>query len=223
MALPVIVKSTKRGIQLVLDSEIPYEVLIEKIQEKFKSTKEFFQDASFSVSFSGRVLSKDQENEIINIITESSHAEVLCILEENELLDEYITEKLEQIAIEKRMKCGQFHKGDINAGQTLECEHSVVVLGNVYKGGKVISKGNIVVLGSLKGYAFAGASGRNNTFISALDIDSTQLKIADYCLRSTKVPFGGIQEHKKSSPQIAKAKDKTIIIEPLTSGFLNDI
>ena len=223
MALPVIVKSTKRGIQLVLDSEIPYELLKEKIQQKFQSTKEFFQDASFSVSFSGRVLSKDQEQEIINIITESSHAEILCVLEENELLDEYIAEKLDQIALEKRMRAGQFHKGDIHSGQTLECENSVVVLGNVYKGGKVISKGNIVILGTLKGYAFAGASGKSSSFISALEIDSTQLKIADYSFGNTKLLFTPTKGKERYSPQIAKAKDKTIIIEPLTNSFLNEI
>lgn len=223
MALPVIVKSTKRGIQLVLDPDIPYEVLIEKIQEKFKDTKEFFQDASFSVCFCGRALSPEQETEIISIITECSHANVLCIIEEHELQDAYISEKLKQIALEKRLRTGHFHKGDICAGQTLECEKSIVVLGSVKKGGKVISKGNIVVLGTLAGYAFAGASGRKHSFVAALSISSNKLKIGDNCYEHSRSICFEKRNSFHTFPQIATAKDRTIVIEPLTHSFLYEI
>lgn len=220
MDLPVLVKSTKRGLRLVLDPEIPYEILKEKIREKFQSTKDFFQDTSFAICFSGRVLSQQQEQELVELITRISKAEILCVLEENELQDAYIEERLQQILLEKQMRSGQFHKGDIYAGQTLECEHSVIILGNVEKGGKVISKGNIVVLGSLKGYAFAGASGNTQAFISALSIETVQLKIADACYRNARLVLPGRDSCRRLSSQIATAKDKIVVIEPLTNRYI---
>lgn len=224
MALPVIVKSTKRGIQLVLDPEIPYELLKEKIREKFKDTKEFFRDASFAVCFLGRVITEHQTKELLDIIMESSNANILCVLEENELLDTYIAEKLNLMNQEKTLRCGQFHTGNIYAGQTLECEHSVVILGDVRKGAKIISKGNIVVLGALEGYAFAGASGMKHAFIAALQINAARIKIADYSLGKRKLGKTDLQGMiHVNSPQIAKTKDKMIVIEPLTDGFLYDI
>ncbi len=222
MAFPVFVKSTKRGIQLVLDSDIPFKELIDKIQDKFESTKEFYKDTKFSLSFSGRVLSLEEQKTIIEIINRTTGAEIICIIEENELIDEYIAQRMEQAILEKIQKSGQFHKGSIFPGQTLECETSVIILGDVYPGGKVLSKGNIIVIGCLKGYAFAGVSGRSDVFISALSIDSTQLRIANCTLSNAKISLAGIKNNKYNAPQMARAKDKTIVIEPI-KGYLDVI
>ena len=43
--------------------------------------------------------------------------------------------------------------------------------------------GNVIVLGSLKGNIFAGASGNENAFIVAPDMDPMQIKIAEYYLQ----------------------------------------
>ncbi len=223
MALPVIVKSTKKGIHLILDSEIPFPELLEKVREKFTESRDFFRDADFAIAFSGRLLSTEEECALVNAVSESCGANIACILSENDLLDTYITERLHQIADEKTMKSGQFFTGDVQQGETLECENSVIIMGNILPGGKVISKGNIVVLGSLQGYAFAGASGKKGAFICALDMHSEQLRIADAGYKSTKGTFGGLRKKKKAVPQVAVAKDNIIMIEPLTKGYLNSI
>ena len=67
----------------------------------------------------------------------------------------------------------------------LETESSVVILGDVNPGGKVVACGNVIVLGSLKGNIFAGASGNENAFVVALDMDPMQIKIADIIARSS--------------------------------------
>ena len=219
MALPVIVKSTKRGIQLVLDPEMPFKELSDKIREKFESSKEFFKDSSFSLSFSGRALSLEEQHKIVKIMSDTCNIDVVCILEKNELLDDYLSEKMEQIALDKRRRSGHFHKGDIQAGQTLECDQSVIIIGSILQGGKVISKGNIVVIGTLQGYAYAGVSGKRDAFICALDIASARLRIADETIG--KARFFPVRKttEKIKLPQIAFAKDKTIVIEPLTSRY----
>ena len=52
-----------------------------------------------------------------------------------------------------------FHRGSLRSGQKLEIEGSVVILGDVNSGAEVIASENIVVLGSLRGLAHAGAKG----------------------------------------------------------------
>lgn len=223
MALPVIVKSTKKGIHLVLSSDVSFDELLCKIREKFTESKDFFQNADFAISFSGRALSTEEECAIVETVSESCGANITCILEENDLLDEYITEKMQQINDEKLMKSGQFFKGDVQPGETLESDSSVIVTGSVLSGGKVISKGNIIVLGSLCGYAFAGASGNSSAFICALDFSTENIRIADAVYKNTKVSLGGFRKKKKSSSRVAVAKDNRIMIEPLTKGYLNSI
>ena len=67
-------------------------------------------------------------------------------------------------------RTGQFFKGTLYRGDSLESEASIVIIGDVEHGARVTAKGNIVILGELKGSAFAGASGDENTVIVALDM-----------------------------------------------------
>ncbi len=103
----------------------------------------------------------------------------------------------------------------------LECETSLIVLGDVNPGAKIIAKGNIVVLGSLKGNAYAGASGDENTFVAALDMDPVQIKIGNVIGRSAdKGPLSAIKNRKKAmEPQMAVVSGDAILIEPITKGF----
>ena len=63
--------------------------------------------------------------------------------------------------------------------QVIECKTSIVVLGDVNPGAKIIAKGNIVVLGSLRGNAYAGAAGDEHTFVAVsytrLDVYKRQI------------------------------------------------
>ena len=74
---------------------------------------------------------------------------------------------------------GQFFRGNLKAGELLETETSLVVIGDVEKGARIISKGNVVILGDLHGSVTAGASGNEKTVIVALDMAPQQLKISE--------------------------------------------
>ena len=113
---------------------------------------------------------------------------------------------------------GQFYKGHLRSGQVLEFEQSVIVIGDVNPGASIISKGNIIILGSLRGTAYAGASGKKNCFIVAMDMHPIQLRIADVFARASdngKTAF--------SEPRIAFIANENIYIEPITKSVLNDI
>ena len=59
-----------------------------------------------------------------------------------------------------------------------------MIIGDVNPGAKIIAKGNIVILGSLKGNAYAGAAGDESCFVTALDMDPVQIKIGNVIGRS---------------------------------------
>lgn len=102
-------------------------------------------------------------------------------------------------------------------------------MGDINPGAKVISKGNIVVLGALKGNAYAGANGNEQAFVAALVMDPIQIKIGDVIARSADKVQEGKKRKKKHSadvevdPQVAIVKDGNIYIEPITKGLLNNI
>ena len=74
---------------------------------------------------------------------------------------------------------GKFYKGTLRSGQVLEAGSSIIILGDVNPGATVVSKGNVVVLGTLKGTIHAGAAGNEGAFVAALNMNPMQIRIAD--------------------------------------------
>ena len=83
----------------------------------------------------------------------------------------------------------------------------------------MVSKGNVVILGSLKGNVFAGACGNENSFVVALDMQPMQIRIADIIGRSPDKPMKDAVKETK----IAFIDEGNIYIEPLTKDVINDI
>ena len=84
MKNPVIIKSFPNGLSIFLDDEIPFAQLLEEIAFKFKESAHFFKDASMVLSFEGRILTDQEERQIINTITANSALNVTCIIGKNE-------------------------------------------------------------------------------------------------------------------------------------------
>ena len=224
---PVVLKSNRYGINLILDDSMDFEELLKCILEKFKESEGFFKNAKIAVSFEGRELTQEEEFRIIETITENTELNIICILENDALKEELVRQKIEDFEEEQSGKTGEFYKGTLRSGQVLDCESSVIVLGDVNPGAKVISKGNIVILGALKGNAYAGANGNEQAFVAALEMDPIQIKIGDVIGRSADKVQTTRKRWKKqpvvTEPQVAIVKDGNIYIEPITKGLLNNI
>lgn len=227
----VIIKGNPHGIVVVLDKDLPFSELKEHIKEKFSSSSNFLGNAQMAVCFEGRTLNDDEKREVLNIISENSELDIVCIIENDAELDERFEEaarkhlmELEQAANERLMelenRTGQFVKGNIRSGQVLDMQTSVVILGDVNPGASVSSTGNIVVLGALKGTAFAGCTGNENAFVYALDLSPVQIRIAGAIARC---PDEKPNKNEVKEPKIAFLEDGNIYIETVNKKVLNDI
>ncbi|NLK77257.1 MAG: septum site-determining protein MinC [Clostridiales bacterium] len=227
MQQPVVLKSNKYGINLILNDHMEFKELLQCIIDKFKESEGFFKNAKMAISFEGRKLTQEEEFEIVEAITENSSVQIICILDNDQLKEELVRQKIEQFEEEQAGRTGEFYKGTLRSGQVLDCETSVVVIGDVNPGAKVISKGNIVILGALKGNAYAGANGNMQAFVAALDMDPVQIKIGDVIGRSADKTAKDRKKKKQPvepvEPQVAIVKDGNIYIEPITKGLLNSI
>lgn len=215
----VVIKGNKYGIIVVLSPEVPFEELKLLIAEKFKESSKFFDNAKMAISFEGRQLTNDEEREILDIIGSNTDMHIVCVIDNNAEKEESFRKTLEQKLMELSNNTGQFYKGILRSGASLEFETSVIIIGDVNQGARVVSKGNIIVLGSLKGNAFAGATGNTNSFVVALDMNPTQIRIADTIARAPDKPVK--QEVKEA--KIAFLEDGNIYIEPLNKTILQDI
>ncbi len=124
-----------------------------------------------------------------------------------------------QIIPEDLSKIAKFYKGNVRSGVLLNEDCSLVILGDVSIGGEVISKGNIIVLGALRGNAFAGSDGNENCFVAALTMNPMQVRIGNIMARCGD-SGNSKEEHE---PEIAFVKNNTIAIELINRTVLNDI
>lgn len=215
----VIIKGNKYGIIVVLNPDISFEELKEQVAEKFRESSKFFDNAKMAISFEGRTLSNDEQRDILEVIGNNTDMQIVCIIDNDPKTEEIFKKTLEQKLMELENNTGQFYKGILRSGASLEFETSVVIIGDVNHGARVVSKGNIIVLGSLKGNAFAGACGNTNSFVVALDMRPTQIRIADTIARSPDKPL----KDEVKEAKIAFLEDGNIYIEPLNKSVLNDI
>ncbi len=215
----VVIKSNKYGIVVLMDKETPFNEILDEMANKFKDSAKFFKDAKMVLSIEGRELSQEEEYEVIQTITDNSNIQIVCVMD-NDLKREADFKRLLDAKIaELDNRDGQFYKGTLRSGQVLESETSLVILGDVNPGAKVISKGNIIILGALKGNVYAGATGNDSAFVAALEMNPVQIRIGDVIARSS-------DETKKrvdSEPKISFVEDGNIYIEPITKDVLNDI
>ncbi len=226
MSQPVIIKSNKYGINLILDPKIPFEELLDCITDKFLESEKFFRNAHVAISFEGRALSDEQEYRIIDAITTRTSIRIVCIIDNDEIREQYTKQRVEQYLADESGNTGKFYKGTLRSGQVLECETSIIIIGDVNPGAKLISIGNIVILGALKGTAYAGASGNEDCFVVALDMNPVQIKIGNIIGRSEdKGILASIRERRKAvaQPQIATVSDGHILIEPITKNTFNNL
>jgi septum site-determining protein MinC len=78
----------------------------------------------------------------------------------------------------------------VRSGQVLRYQGHVVVIGDVNAGAEVIAGGSVVVWGRLRGLVHAGAFGKREALICALELRPTQLRIADLIARTPEDPRG---------------------------------
>jgi septum site-determining protein MinC len=235
MSQSVVIKSNKYGIHLVLDKDVDFDIILKEVVDKFKDTEKFFKAAKLAISFEGRELTTQQEQDIIDAITKNTSIKIFCIVDNDPAHEEYIKQQIEhyQSVYEQPQPVVdnggiQFYHGTLRSGQSVQSETGIVIIGDVNPGASVSSYGNIVVLGSVKGNVYAGIGGDDKAFIFALDMDPIQIRIGSVIAKSPDKTFIGTRRRRKTkvaavNPQIAYANGEVICIEPLTKESLTNI
>ncbi len=94
----------------------------------------------------------------------------------------------------------------LRAGYRVESLDHVIIIGDVNPGAEIVSAGNIIVWGKLKGSAIAGAEGNLKAVICAMELRPTQLRIGE------KV-FPPQQKKGKTFPEVAYIENNECKIE----------
>lgn len=256
MKNPVLIKGNKYGISLALSSELEFSELLSLIEQKFKESARFFDTKQqIAISFEGRILSNEEIQSILQIIKESCDLDIayiidnseetieqfqnaiaICLQEQQKQQEQEVVEEpkqevspqVQEITDSFMQNCddGRFYKGTIRSGQAIHSDASIIVVGDVNPGASIIAKGNIIVLGCLKGTAHAGCDGNMKSFVAALDMLPMQIRIGNVIARSpdtNRTKKGLFRREPDAEAKIAYVEGENIYIEPISRTVLSEV
>lgn len=109
------------------------------------------------------------------------------------------------------------YSGHLRAGQVLRRQEHILVIGDVNPGATVISAGDILVWGRLRGVAHAGAGGDERAVIAALELSPVQLRIDETLAIAPEVQqskgWGPWRRAINKQPEIAYLTGSEIVVE----------
>ena len=149
--------------------------IISELTKKLKELKKMYKDEKTPIRVTGKILKNKEIEEIREIIKKQIDVEIK--------FDTPTTLGLHSITRSYKKDVGTsettFHKGSLRSGQKIEVEGSIVIIGDVNSGAEVIAADNIIVIGTLRGLAHAGAKGNKEAIIAASTLDVVQLRISN--------------------------------------------
>lgn len=221
----VTIKGNKNGIVCLLDADMTFSDLKEKVAQKFADSAKFLGNCKTAISFEGRDLTFDEELELVGIINANSELDIVCILGNEKGENTQLGSAGNRQLSKEREKTGTyavFQKGNLRSGQVMEFNESIILIGDVNPGATIKSNGNIIILGALKGMAYAGADGNRDAFVFALDMCPMQIKIADVIARSPDSSLAAIKNASHET-KIAFLEDESIYIELASREILSGL
>ncbi len=149
--------------------------IVSSLRKKLTELKKLYQDEKTPIRVVGKVLKNKEIDEIQDIIKEKIDVDIDFDMPKSLGLSSITRTFKREVDISET----KFHRGSLRSGQRLETEGSVVIIGDVNSGAEVIASDNIVILGTLRGLAHAGAKGNKTAIIAAGKLDTVQLRISN--------------------------------------------
>ncbi len=164
----VTIKGNKEGLIFLLDDSCTFETLLQELRYKLEKTHQKILTGPIVhvfVKLGNRSVSESEKQSLIAAIKSKGN----LIVQRIESDDDDADQAHDHLFI---------HKGIVRSGQTFECAGSVLYVGDINPGGSIVARGDIFIMGSLRGLAHAGSDGEESAVIAASHMRPTQLRIA---------------------------------------------
>lgn len=182
----ITIKGTREGLSLFIEESATFNDAIKELNDKIMASKPKRDEpiVSVKVKLGNRYLTEEQENELRRIVSVDNRFQIESV--ESELIrieDALKWQEDSEIKVVNRI---------VRSGQVLEIKGDLLLIGDVNPGGKVVTTGNIYIMGNLFGIAHAGVEGDHDSFIVASFMKPTQLRIANYISRAPDYESDGV-------------------------------
>ena len=223
----VSIKGVRQGIVLVLPDDQDWESLVEQLESKLSAAQSLIAGAKAQIDVGSRPVTDDQLRRLLDRLTGGFQLTPVGLIASQDaarLAAEACALPLVESAAREAIVPGArateptddpnnalYLRQTVRSGQSIRHEGHLVICGDVNAGAEVIATGDIVVFGTLRGMAHAGAQGDESAQIIANPLRPTQIRIAGYIARSPDASGAVTTKH----PEAARVRQGEIHIVPL--------
>ena len=165
----------KDDILIKINDNASQEEIVKELLLKIAELKKLYQDEKTPMRVTGKILKNSELEEIKDIIKNEIDVEIRFHTPTTLGLHSITRSYKKDIGTSETT----FHKGSLRSGQRIEVEGSIVIIGDVNSGAEVIAGDNVIVIGTLRGLAHAGAKGNKEAIIAVSTLDAVQLRISN--------------------------------------------
>jgi septum site-determining protein MinC len=180
------IKATRHGFTLVPSPEASFESLMAVLEQKLRESHAFFRDAEMLLDLRGKALQTDQIAQLHALLSTKAGVKIMEVRLADQL--SFLLEppvpprapaKPNAPVVVDYSDAAVVVRNTCRSGTRIESPSDCVILGDVNPGAEVLAIGDVIVFGTLRGIAHAGASGDRGARIWALSIEPSQIRIAD--------------------------------------------
>lgn len=165
----------KNELVMKISEDASYDNILDSMKRKLPELKKLYKDDKTPIRVSGKILKNREIDELQELIKQEIDVDIEFDTPKSFGLASIKKTFDHEIAVSET----KFHRGSLRSGQKMEVEGSIVIIGDVNSGAEIMASDNIVVLGTLRGLAHAGAKGNTQAIITAGVFDSVQVRIAN--------------------------------------------
>ena len=211
----VALRAYRDGLHLIIKPHLSITEIEEAIQDEISRMNRPLTGASVQIDIKGPSLQAEEMARLRSKLKESYNLTVRGIVVSEEPVSQPIAAAPTTHIISQAVAPSQTRESEpsrivpytIRSGQTEDFpQGSLIIYGDVNSGAEVRAGGDIVILGALRGNAYAGMNGRLSSVIIAMELVPPQLQIGNYLNR---LPIG---QKPRGYAELARIGTEDVII-----------
>lgn len=171
--MKISVKLERDVLILKMDEERSFSEQKDDVEKYLLGMKNFLSKGNVKFAYDGAELTFDEEVELCAIADKAFEREV-----------DFCHKKMPPRTMARHMtangeKLVKKITGTVKAGEIIESNGDMLVLGDVNPTAQLVAQGDIYVIGNLRGVAHAGCTGDEKAIVYAMNMNPVMVKIAD--------------------------------------------
>ena len=217
-------------VDFILDQDTPAELLEAELRSYLQRSRGWFAGGEVAVDVGRRVLNFDELRHLRSIFEDEHNLKVARFECSAEVLQGAIAEGSNvpvSLTFQEKPSTKKpipvlptplFVQNNCRSGMIIDHPGDVVIFGDVNPGSQVISEGDIVVLGTLRGAVHAGVKDNegSDASILVLDLRSAHLRIGPHTYLG---PASRRKGPKVPTPEIVHVRGGAVEVAPFTGKF----